>query len=67
MIDSLLAGQNSEIYMQSLSNEWGRLSQGNDFGIQYTNTIKFILKTEVPYNKKVTYATIVYNYRPLKD
>ena len=66
-IDSLLKGNNSNIWEQSLSNEWGRLAQGNDKGVKGTNTIAFILKSEVPSDKKVTYASYVCDYRPLKD
>jgi len=36
-------------------------------GIKGTGTIKFIPKHLVPHNKKVIYASIVCDYRPLKD
>ena len=39
-----------------MSNELGRLAQGNDHGVKHTDTIKLINKTEVPKEKKVTYA-----------
>ena len=52
---------------RSLSNEWGRLAQGNKYGVQSTDTIDFIFKHEVPTGCRVTYATYVVDYRPLKD
>jgi len=66
-IDSLLQGKSSQVWIRSLSNEWGRLANGNDAGIKGTQTIAFIPKSLVPSDKKVTYATMVCDYRPLKD
>jgi len=66
-IDTLLQGPDKHIWTKSLSNDWGRLAQGNDSGVKGTDTIKFISKSEVPYDKKVTYASFVCDYRPLKD
>ena len=66
-IDSLLKGKNSSVWERSLSNEWGRLAQGNDNAIKGTDTIQFIFRHEVPADKKVTYASYVCDYRPLKD
>ena len=65
-IDMLLK-DNPERWASSLSNEWGRLSLGNDNNIEFTDTIKFITYDEVPKNKKVTYAHFVCDYRPFKD
>ena len=65
-IDTMLAGPHKEIWDKSLSNEWGRLAQGNNYGVKGTDTIDFIYQHEVPSNKKVTYATYVLDYRPLK-
>ena len=48
-------------------NEWGRLSHGNDAGVEYTDTIEYIAHTEVPKNKKFTYASFVCDCCPLKD
>ena len=42
----------------------GRLMKGLKIGIQGTDTMKFIQKHEVPYNKKVTYALFVCDYIP---
>ena len=36
-------------------------------GIQGTETLKFIQKHEIPYNKKVTYTRFVCDYRPQKE
>ena len=65
-IDTLLQGSDRKIWTQSLSNEWGRLAQGNDAGIVSTNTIDFVHQHEVPKHRDVTYATFVLDYRPLK-
>ena len=53
--------------MPALSNEWGRLAQGNYSGVESTDTIEFIPHTDVPQSKKVTYASFVCDHRPLKD
>ena len=66
-IDSLLQGKSSQVWNRSLSNEWGRLADGNDAGIKGTQTIVFIPQSMVPSDKKVTYATMVCDYRPLKE
>ena len=47
-IDSLLSGDQKQIWSQGLSNEWGRLALGNDMGVQGTDTIEFIHQSEVP-------------------
>ena len=66
-IDSLLQGSDRVIWTRSLSNEWGRLAQGNDNNVAYTDTIDFIHQHEVPANRDITYATFVLDYRPLKS
>ena len=66
-IDSLLKGNNASTWYKGLSNEWGRLAQGNGRGVKGTDTISFIHRSEVPTNKQVTYASYVCDYRPLKD
>ena len=63
----MLKVPNSSIWNKSLSNEWGRLAQGNIHGVRSTDTIDFILKKEVPDGTTVTYATYVLDYRPLKE
>ena len=53
-IDKLLSGLDSNIWSQALSNKIGRLTQGNDAGVSWTDTMEFIHKFEVPTSKKVT-------------
>ena len=65
-IDNLLQGPLKHIWNISLSNEWGRLAQGNKHGVTSTDTIDFIHQHEVPRDRDVTYATFVLDYRPLK-
>ena len=56
-----------DIWRVSLSNEWGRLAQGNKHNVTSTDTIDFIYQHEVPSDRDVTYATFVLDYRPLKS
>ena len=65
-IDTLRKGPNKSVWDTSLSNEWGRLAQGNHNNVPYTDTIDFITKAEVPTHKDVTYAQFVLDYRPTK-
>ena len=67
-IDALLQGEHGTAgWYPALSNKRGRLAQGNDNGVAFTNTITFIPKTDVPKNIKVMYASFACDYRPLKD
>ena len=66
-IDSLMKSIDRHVWTRSLSNKWGRLAQGNKYGVRISDTIEFIFKHEVPTNRQVTYATYVLDYRPLKD
>ena len=61
-IDTILKGSDRQIWLKSLSSEWGRLAQGNDAGVRSTGTIEFIPKGKVPPDKDVTYATFVLDY-----
>ena len=45
---TLLKGNDKLIWLRSLSNEFGRLAQGNDFNVKGTDTIEFISPHEVP-------------------
>jgi len=65
-LDTLLSLEPDK-WEPALSNEWGRLSEGNDAGVEYTNTIEFIFNYEVPQDKKIIYASFVCDFRPLKD
>ena len=64
---TLLKGNDKFIWFRSLSNEFGRLAQGNGFNIKGTDTIDFISPQDVPPDHPVTYASFVCDYRPLKE
>ena len=66
IVDSLINGSNKKIWLRSLSNEWGRLAQGNNEGVKGTDTIDFTHQHEVLHDKDVTHAIFVCNYRLLK-
>jgi hypothetical protein len=66
-IDSLLKSTKRDVWLKALSNEWGRLAQGNDYGVSATDAIEFISRSEVPKGRDVTYATFVCDHRPLKS
>ena len=61
-----LRKKNPLIWNKALSNEWGRLAQGNEYGVEFTDTIEFIPKSELPTKAAVTYASFVCDHRPLK-
>ena len=52
--------------MKDLSMELGRLAQGNMYNVKSTDTIDFIIHSEVPPGEKVTNAQFVCDNRPLK-
>ena len=57
-LDNLLKGKHGKTrWTPALSNEWGRLAQGNDSGVEFTNTIDFIPFLQVPQDRKVMYAS----------
>ena len=72
-VDSLLHSPDTIIWTKSLSNEWGRLAQGlsktclSTDCILGNNTIFFILPSQVPSSRKVTYANFVCTMRPGKS
>ena len=66
-LDELLTGDMKDTWVTSLSNEIGRLTQGNTHGVRWTNTMEFIFRHEVPDDRKVTYANFVCDFRPNKD
>ena len=66
-IDQLLTDTDSIFWNRGLDNELGRLSNGIPRRITGTKTINFILKKEIPKNKKITYANIVCDYREHKE
>ena len=65
-INKLLTGSQAPIWNKSLSNETGRLAQGNKHGVSSTDTIEFITVDLVPHKEKNTYAQCVCDHRPLK-
>ena len=66
-IDTLLYGSDGKKWIPALSNEWGRLAQVNNTGVEATDRIEFIINVCVPPDRKVTYASFVCDHRPLKD
>jgi len=57
-----------EIWVPSMSNEFGRLLQGVGSRMKKgSETIHFISHKTIPHTKTVTYARIVCDYRPLKS
>ena len=64
-IDKLLT-DDIQTWGVSLSNELGRLSQGIRT-IQGNNALNFIPKENIPSNKKIAYANMICDYRPLKS
>jgi len=65
-IDKLLLGTMKIIWAKDLENELGCLSDGIPNELLGTKTIQFVFKHEVPKEKKVTYANMVCDHRPLK-
>ena len=57
-IDDLLKVKMKPTWKIGLSNKIGRLAQGVGDRVAGTDTIDFIRKSEVPANKKVTYANL---------
>ena len=66
-IDTVLNGNDRDIWVWSLSNEWDRLARENKYGVSSTDTIEFITKEQVPKGRDVTYATFVLDYHLLKE
>jgi hypothetical protein len=66
-LEKLLNGPKPTRWRQALSNELGRLTQGNDAGVIHQDAMDFIFHNEIPNNAQVTYANFVCDYRPLKD
>lgn len=66
-MDNLLHGPTKHIWNSSMSNDLGRLAQGNVHGVKSNDAIDFIYFHEIPSHKKVTYASFVCDYRPLKS
>ena len=65
--EALLKSPNgTKIWTKVLSNERGRLPQGNKYGTNATNNILFIAPLDVPTGCKVTNTSFVCDPQPLK-
>ena len=62
---SLIKGKDKEAWLNSCSNELRRLTQGIR-DVKGTNCISFVHHSEIPKDKKATYARIVCSVRPNK-
>ena len=65
-LDQLIQGPDAAIWQQATSNELGRLAQGVQ-NTEDNDVIDFIYKSDVPTHKKVIYANMVCDFRPLKS
>ena len=65
--ESLTTSPMKELWIKSVSSKFSRVIYGNKHGVAYTDTIDFIAKQDVPPDKKVTYTSLLFDYRPLKD
>ena len=66
-LKQLLTGPDKEIWDRTMSMEVGRLNQGNDYAVTATDTIYFIPLALVPKGIKVTCASFVADYHPIKS
>ena len=57
----------SDNWWKAVGNELGIISNGIDNRVRATNTIKFIIKVEVPNSCTVIYENFVFDYHPLKS
>ena len=65
-LESLLKGDMREIWTQAISNEYGRLAQGNEHRVEFQDAMEFIKKEDVPPGRDVTYGSFRFDYRALK-
>ena len=56
----------AKVWQPALENELGRLSQGFKKRVQAQDAMDFIAYTEIPQDRKITYANFICDYRPLK-
>ena len=63
IMQTLLQGGKRAKWLHALSN-FGLFSQGNEYSVLYTDTIKFILYSKVLEGQEVTYDTFVFDRRP---
>ena len=62
-----MKGPDAKVWTPSMSNELGRIVQGNNSNVKYADCVEYIHHHEVPKGRKVTYANFVADYRPLKS
>ena len=55
------------IWSPSASNEFGRLMDGNKYGVVGTQAMEMIKPSDISNNRTITYASMVCGYRPLKQ
>jgi len=67
IVNSLITGHNKAVWIKSLSNKWGRLTQGNNRETKDMDTIDFIYKNEVLVGQAITYALFICDYHSLKE
>ena len=65
-LNSLLHGPHSTTWNDAVTNELGRLAQGI-YNTKGNNVIAFIIKSNVPSDRIVTYANMVCDYIPHKE
>ena len=62
-----IPGQSATVWEKGLANEFGRLTNGVGTRIlTESNIIKFITRTKVPRDRKITYGNMVCDIRPRK-
>ena len=67
-MDKLITGPEAHNkWLPALSNEWGRLANGNENNVLCHNAIKFVSFETVPKHRKTTYASFVCDHRPFKE
>ena len=66
-IDTLLSSKDTrDVWLPATENELGRLSQGFKNRVKAQDALDFIYFNEVPKDRKVTYANLICDNRPLK-
>ena len=64
----LVRGPDAKIWKKAFANDLGRLAQGVGTRMRTgTNTVFFVHPSKIPEGKKVTYAKLVADLRPLKE
>ena len=66
-VDTIINWEQRYLWNQSMSNELGILSQGNDTGVKANNCVDFIHHRDLPNDIKVTYANRLLDCQHLKS